>query len=174
MMKCRLRYLTLKRIMKSLRPNHVDFVLYEAQVGSYEPQRCAKVELEIKKSQERGIVHYDVFVKGDFAHRSDLRCDNYLPLQFGYGRYPIIGDCVTNPQYRGLGIYPHVLGYIIRDVQSSQEAERLFVLVAPNNTASIKGIERAGLKQVARLKGLRVGPLVLNRSGHSRQIRERD
>ena len=168
----RLRSMNAKEIIRLLLPKRIDQILYEVALGSYEPQQFAKVELEIKKTGQGGVLHYDALVNGNFAHRSNLSYDVYLPAQFGYGKSPVIGDCVTKPKCKGLRIYPHMLGYIIGDVQSSQTAEKVFVLVAPDNTPSIKGIERAGLKYVARLRGIRIGPLVLNRSGHKKQLSE--
>ena len=163
---------SLKKLIKSLLPRRIGDLLYEIVLGSYEPRQLAKVECEIKKWEQKGVVRYEALVGGKLAHRSNLRRDVYLPSQFGYGRYPVFGDCVTKPEYKGLRIYPHMLGYIIGDLQSSNARGKVFGVVAPDNTASIRGIERAGLAYAARLKGIRIGPVVFNRSGQKKQVSE--
>jgi len=53
-------------------------------------------------------------------------------------------DFKTRPEFRGLGIYPRLLNSIIRSEAAT--AERLWILAAPENTASNKGIAKAGFR----------------------------
>ena len=56
---------------------------------------------------------------------------------------------VTLPSHRGRGIYPHLLDAIVR--AEMREAERFWVVWAPENHASGAGIGRAGFVEVAEL-----------------------
>ncbi len=49
---------------------------------------------------------------------------------------------VTRPAHRGMGIYPRLLQGIVR--RESAEAERFWVVHAPENRASRSGIQKAG------------------------------
>ena len=55
-----------------------------------------------------------------------------------------IGPCHTQKDFRGRGIYPMVLEYIL----SSGDYQEYYMLVAENNVASIKGIEKAGFQKI--------------------------
>ena len=55
-----------------------------------------------------------------------------------------IGPCYTHVDFRGRGIYPMVLNYVL----SSGYYQEYYMLVAQNNTASIRGIEKAGFKRI--------------------------
>lgn len=100
---------------------------------------------------------YAVRVSGRVVHESWLRHDVLLPSMAGYSRHvPVIGDCFTDPDYRGRGIYPYVLRYIAQDVCSRGVSDRVFVLVSPGNRSSIRGIERAGFRRIAGLSGWRL------------------
>ena len=56
---------------------------------------------------------------------------------------------VTRPAHRGLGIYPRLLDAIVR--AEAHEAERFWVVYAPENHASGAGIAKAGFTSVAEL-----------------------
>lgn len=63
-------------------------------------------------------------------------------------------DFKTRPEFRGRGIYPRLLGHIIE--QESRSAERLWILAAPENSASNTGIGRANFQTVGTI-GFRSG-----------------
>ncbi len=50
----------------------------------------------------------------------------------------------TMPDYRGLGIYPALLQHII--LYEQQRAERFWIIHAPENKASLRGIVKAGFR----------------------------
>lgn len=58
-------------------------------------------------------------------------------------------DFATLPGFQGRGIYPHLLQAIIR--QESPEAERFWIIYAPENLPSGAGMEHAGLLPVGQL-----------------------
>ena len=56
---------------------------------------------------------------------------------------------VTQPTFRGRGVYPRLLQEIVR--QESKDAERFWVVYAPENRASERGIVAAGFQLTAEL-----------------------
>jgi len=56
---------------------------------------------------------------------------------------------VTLATHRGLGIYPRLLDAIVR--AEAAEAERFWIIYAPENHASGSGIRKAGFESVAEL-----------------------
>lgn len=65
----------------------------------------------------------------------------------------------TMEAYRGLGIYPALLQSIIRFEE--EKADRFWVIHAPENTASLKGILKAGFQYVGRLYSDRDGVVAI-------------
>ena len=55
----------------------------------------------------------------------------------------------TLEAYRGLGIYPALLQYILQ--HADDEANRFWIIHAPENHASLKGIQKAGFEYVGKL-----------------------
>lgn len=53
-----------------------------------------------------------------------------------------IGPCWTNEEYRGRGIYPYMLGVIIKEEISN--GGTAYMIVADDNKSSLKGITKAG------------------------------
>lgn len=66
----------------------------------------------------------------------------------------IIGPCYTNPDYRGLGIYPNVLRYITSKTGNCNTI--FYMSVDESNLPSIKGIEKAGFDLVGKINKTRV------------------
>jgi GNAT superfamily N-acetyltransferase len=67
-----------------------------------------------------------------------------LPLQHRY-----LWNFRTLAAYRGLGIYPALLQHIIR--YEGEKANRFWIIHAPENGASLKGITKAGFQYVGKL-----------------------
>lgn len=55
----------------------------------------------------------------------------------------------TVETYRGLGIYPALLQYILQS--ANEDADRFWIIHAPENNASLKGIRKAGFDYVGKL-----------------------
>jgi GNAT superfamily N-acetyltransferase len=53
-------------------------------------------------------------------------------------------DFATRPAWRGQGVYPHLLQAIVR----AEAADRFWIMHAPENTASGRGIQKAGFHLV--------------------------
>ncbi|MBL8130238.1 MAG: GNAT family N-acetyltransferase [Anaerolineae bacterium] len=151
------------RLIKPLKPRRVDTFLYELNTTSFSPQSFVEEPLSVEKREDENRIHYIAYFDGHVAHRATLFLRVRLPAQFGYGHHPVIGDCVTDPAFRGRKLYPHMLNFIVQDAYATMGTPIVQILVAHDNLASIRGIERAGFTRIARLRGIRLGPFVLNR-----------
>jgi len=60
---------------------------------------------------------------------------------------PLIGNCWTSPECRGQGIYPYIIS-LCSDIMAARGFKRILISCAPDNFASISGIEKAGFKRV--------------------------
>lgn len=78
------------------------------------------------------------------AKIGELNHELILPL---YNRY--LWNFRTLEAYRGLGIYPALLQYILQS--GSAHASRFWIIHAPENKASLKGIKKAGFQFVGNL-----------------------
>jgi GNAT superfamily N-acetyltransferase len=80
-----------------------------------------------------------------------------LPFRLhGSNRY--LWDFQTLPEWRGRGIYPLLLQAILTDQRS--ESHRFWIITAPENRASARGIDKAGFTRTAELaftEGRRAG-----------------
>lgn len=68
-------------------------------------------------------------------------------------------DFVTLPTWRGLGIYPRLLQAILR--KESGADERFWIIHQASNTASERGIDKAGFRVASRVYFLTTGGLGL-------------
>ena len=66
---------------------------------------------------------------------------------------PIISNCLTFPAYRGQGLYPLVLRATLRHL-AAQGYSRAIITCAPDNIASVRGIEKAGFRRVKTIHSL--------------------
>jgi GNAT superfamily N-acetyltransferase len=83
------------------------------------------------------------WVAGVGAEIGELGVSFVLPAGDRY-----LWDFATLPDWRGRGIYPHLLQAIIA---SERDAQRLWIIHAPENLPSCKGIARAGFVPVGEL-----------------------
>ena len=60
---------------------------------------------------------------------------------------PMIGNCFTLPAWRGRGLYPRLLVATCQHL-SSQGHRRAIITCAPDNLASVRGIEKAGFRRI--------------------------
>ncbi len=59
-----------------------------------------------------------------------------------------IGPCLTPEEFRGNGYYP----LLLKHIASQYESTECYMFVREGNTASIKGIEKAGFKRIGTCK----------------------
>jgi hypothetical protein len=165
----------LRKLLRRLVPTRLDEWLYEmpaAEASGLEipdlevrhhtirnPTGIPSLDRRLSRSRECYLVTID----GQMAHVSWLHRSARLPRQCGFdGAAPVIGDCQTFERFRGRSIYPRVLRHIARDV-AARAGTSVYVLVSPSNLASVRGIEKAGFRRLARLQGTRFAGLLLGR-----------
>jgi ribosomal protein S18 acetylase RimI-like enzyme len=86
---------------------------------------------------------YDGFV---LVHESTIFRFNRLSIFAGYFSYKVVGNCYTNPQYRGRGIYGNMVNYIRKN-------EAKFILfVEDDNQSSQKGLQKIGFEKIDSFK----------------------
>lgn len=68
---------------------------------------------------------------------------------------PMIGNCYTFPSHRRHGLYASLLIAIARQLADRGYA-RVIISCAPDNAASIRGIQRAGFSRVRQVRSLLV------------------
>ena len=94
-------------------------------------------------------IYYVVTDKNEIVHTSYLLGKCYKFPFMSKNDYEI-GPCVTKKQFRGKGIYPNVIRYIISDVKD--KAKTLYMFCNESNYASIRGIVKAGFKDDGNLE----------------------
>ncbi|PZX47671.1 GNAT family N-acetyltransferase [Algoriphagus chordae] len=148
-------------LLNKLKPFPVDLLLYSCTRNSALSDALNKdfpYQIDFSEADSQFIIKE----KGNLIHRSKLFTSSLLLKNFGYKQpYIAIGDCFTDDNYRGQGIYPNVLHHILKKFVSTHD---VYMLVAPTNTPSIKGMEKAGLIPLARLRCLKIGPIYLNKN----------
>jgi len=80
-----------------------------------------------------------------------------------------IGLCQTSGEFRGKNIYPCVLQYLVKYTLSGN-IKRCFGSTSPSNTASIRGIHKAGFKLVSTKWKFSVFGKLFNRTWSSSDV----
>ncbi len=91
---------------------------------------------------------------GHVASYAFVVFDSFYKRILGEARgTPIICNCVTLPAHRGQGLYPRLLQASCQRL-AMQGYSRAIITCAPDNLASIRGIEKAGFRRVKTLHSL--------------------
>ena len=129
-------------------------------------------------SAETAAVERAVLTDVNYAYRDTLRGDDLLfaaidphggVVAYGFVLFdsyskkvlgeavetPLIGNCYTLPEHRRKGIYPRLLITICTQLAATGY-RRAIITCAPDNIASIRGIENAGFTRVHTVKSLLV------------------
>lgn len=143
--------------LKKLRSQSINMLLFSFPFGEKIENENSDWKIDFDpKSNEFRILDGDILV-----HRSRIFYSSRLLGNFHIkGPLITIGDCFTDNRYRGLGIYPMVLRRIAKEyIEKSQ----VFILVAPDNVSSIRGIEKAGFQFMGKLTCFRFLIFYLNK-----------
>jgi GNAT superfamily N-acetyltransferase len=124
-----------------------------------------------------GFPAADIKVQFSLGHRPYLARFGTLPVAVGWSAGGQIGlwggrltfhvppgnrylyAFITHPAWRGRGIYPHLLQTILR--RESQHYQRFWIIHLLENTASQRGIHKAGFHIAATISRLSSGGHVL-------------
>ena len=110
---------------------------------------------EITLSRDREInnsICYAVYKDDELIHESWVFKSKLLATQLGYKRKFIIGNSVTKENYRGQGIYPFILHFILKN----NPDKKFIIFTDVSNNSSEKGILKAGFFRVYRFKLIRL------------------
>lgn len=77
--------------------------------------------------------------------------------------------CLTFPEFRGKGLYPAALR-VIQQYLKEHGSQRCFICVKADNTASIRGIEKAGFLRVGSTRLRKVLGVQVSRPKATRQL----
>lgn len=176
----RLRTLSVRELIRALRPHHMNELLYLSKASpKVFPHRlpssvlikCFSVEhpsgidaIDRRLTLQR--LAYVVFHGEEIIHENWLTFDTLLPSQFGFdARIPVVGYGFTAPNYRGKGVCPYALSYLLTDMIDRKISHQAYTIVSPTNSASMRAVEKGGFELIAQLKGLRVlGGLFIHKS----------
>ena len=103
---------------------------------------------DVRKFLNDGAILFCIFYRKKWAHSSWASLENgsivdpfFRNFQHQYGGY--IGTCSTHPDYRGMGLYPHVLSKIC-DFFEIKGKSFAVISTTKMNFPSIAGISKAG------------------------------
>lgn len=93
-------------------------------------------------SLSKNVIIYIKDKKGNIIHMSQLT-PKIFKFPFMQNNDLQVGTCWTIEEYRGQGIYPFVINYIVDNYLKSN---KIFMITRKDNYSSQKGIEKAGFK----------------------------
>ncbi len=143
----------MKKIIRRLKLINIDVYIFE--MLEYKPFELNHSKYKIEKEElKNGKLRYYIKENGALVHESFLFSRVFLMKSIGK-QGPVIGDCKTMKNYRGLSIYPYVINRIAKELLQSDLVNEVFMIVDSSNKSSIKGIEKAGFKKAAGIKAKR-------------------
>jgi L-amino acid N-acyltransferase YncA len=153
-------------------------LLFEMSLGAVKPAPAAACDIVVVDrdsvaSARAADIERQVFVNDNVDYRAGLSRDDMLfvavagdgrVLSYGFVLFqsfyknvlrepvevPMIGNCFTEPEARGRGLYPALLRAMC-DELARRGHRRAIISCAPDNVASRRGIERAGFRLVHHL-----------------------
>lgn len=166
-------------MLSRLWPKRIDILLYEGDADTLAavPRVDGAPDVEIKRFDaahlsglreidDRAVGSrevYAVIIDGRVAHRVVLAWDITTPARFGFDANAPVVESLTWPEFRGKRLQPLVRRYVTQDVIERGLCHKVYGTVALDNVASQRGIARAGIRRVARLKGLRIAGLIFRK-----------
>ncbi len=134
----------------------------ELDNSNYDLSQFAFLRSILNKDQLwQGGVLFLYTVNGKPAHLSWVALKNFAAYSDPYFMSSnqkaagYIGPCYTLEQFRGLGIYPHVLNQVCQYLRKHGKA-KVQILTRQSHPASVRGIEKAGVPLIADVICLRI------------------
>ncbi|MFA0961210.1 hypothetical protein AB9P05_05360 [Roseivirga sp. BDSF3-8] len=152
-------------LVRKLRPVKIDQLIYVVTAADNHPSPAVRFDKDTAKirlvQDSKDKVSYRLFLDGNQVHRSNVFYATHFLKTIGKYGFPVIGDCHTDDSCRGMGIYPYMLVHIYKELLQSHK--EVYILVSPENTPSIRGIEKAGFRKTHRVRTTRIGPLYVGK-----------
>ena len=143
----------IKKFQKYLKLVTIDVIIYRMIVVNI--IQLPDLGLDIQaETLPKGKKKYFITENGVSVHSSFLYNTLHI-LKLIQKKGPAIGDCFTNPDFRGKSIYPFVISYISNEVLIKNKISEVFIIVNSENRSSIRGIEKAGFKKYSSIKAKR-------------------
>tara|TARA_B100000900_G_scaffold405255_1_gene414615 strand:+ start:1639 stop:2148 length:510 start_codon:yes stop_codon:yes gene_type:complete len=148
------------KILKKLFPQKITQLVYFLEKDdAVDPVKLgitkSGTELRIGKFVDQGYSVHELIYNDEIVYSGKIfKKVHLLKLIDKYGSYAI-GDCITAEKYRGKNIYPYTLQMLSKEM--FKKKEELFILVSPENKASIRGIEKAGFSLYCKINTIRIG-----------------
>ncbi|HEY6142795.1 MAG TPA: hypothetical protein VIV55_05100 [Flavobacterium sp.] len=143
----------IKKYLKYLKTVSIDILIYRMTEANL--SALSDVEFDIQKeSLPKSKKRYFITENGVVVHNSFL-FEKVHVLKLLQKNGPVIGDCYTNPNYRGKSIYPFVINYIAKELIEQNKIREVFIIVNSDNVNSIRGIGKAGFEYYASIKAKR-------------------
>ena len=137
-----------KKYLKYLRIAKIDILVY--RMTADDAVDLPEIGYQLKSENlESSVARYSISDGQTSIHTSFLYPTRRI-LSLLDKKGPVIGDCVTNPAFRGKSIYPYVINTVARD-QIKSGVHEVFINVNPENASSIRGIEKAGFRFFAHI-----------------------
>lgn len=100
-------------------------------------------------------------VDGKLAAYGHLKTKEHHDTFYKIGkRTAYLSSFFTAPEYRGCGIYPAVISYL---VETNPQYQRYYISAYVTNRSSINGLTKAGFARIKTLTFLRIGKLTVNK-----------
>ncbi len=143
----------IKKYLKYLKTVSIDIFIYRMTEANL--SELIDLEFNIQKENvPNSKKRYFITENGVVVHNSFLFEKAHI-LRLLQKNGPVIGDCYTNPDYRGKFIYPFVINHIAKELIEERKNTEVFIIVNTNNLNSIRGIEKAGFEYYASIKAKR-------------------
>ena len=151
----------------------MDLRALAAMLQAEQDESVVLVDLHTLDNEATQVAQKTVLTGGNHAYREELRGDGQLfaltnaqgqVTSYGFVLFdsfykrimgearatPMISNCYTFPEQRGQGLYPRLLLAVCRSL-AAQGHQRAIITCAPDNSASIRGVEKAGFRCVKSL-----------------------
>jgi hypothetical protein len=139
----------IRPVLKKLQVIPIDVYVFRLQKANYKELTLPEYPIDTKVISYNKTT-YRFLNKDQVIHRSTLFKSVFL-LRLLNKKGPVIGDCFTNTNYRGLSLYPKMIHYIAKINLFEKNLNELFIIVDTTNAASIRGIEKAGFIKYAQI-----------------------
>ncbi|AUP79544.1 GNAT family N-acetyltransferase [Flavivirga eckloniae] len=147
-------------LLKKLIPKRIEQLVYVLNKNEELPS--LKIGFNIEESlitnnynSKKKKTKHQLLINQDIVYTSNTFEKVHFMKSINEYNSLVIGDCFTYKNYRGLSIYPFMLQKVAKEM--FQKVNKIFILVSPENAASIRGIEKAGFTLLYKVSTIRVG-----------------